>query len=1672
MGDEIQYTPTEQQLTRVLMIELLAIKTQDTILRDFSTERLIEIGPAETLTNMAAKTIKSSGYDISDVALGLERQLLSYKRDRDAIYYRYQVEEGAESSPEPAQPAVSEMPTKAEAPRLAKSVQEEAPEMAIQTPQISIPDQPVTAIELLTAVVALALKKTPSEVVQDQTIKALSGGKLHHSLVSWRISWTWVNSRPKPMSGRSTVQNEIIGDLIEEFGWLPDQPEEVPLAELGDLISSSRTGSKLGPCTSKVVGKVMSTKMPAGFGVAVSRRYLSSIWHFAQGLQDRTLLLAAFRPPQTRLSNEKEGQSYLNDVAQQALLDIGVQPSAFMSECKDQHSRASDIVPSAALNSLRAEQHKRDLDLLKVFAKRTEQDIHCVSAKETGMKMQLDDLQGRVDAWSAEHGEAYERGIMPKFDSKKIRKYDSYWNWVIQDLYAIYSTASSGDIKKIGAQAEDSYGHLSRRVTRQLLDTIQRLLDTVEDITPILTRKAIELWLHGLQKACKEASCQARPRLKYSGISTIPILNISEEGRISVSTIPRQIPKQYSFSASSDADAVFSLLQTVENSAAESAPSTPQSAEAVSPRLPPASCAWTPEMQTKAQNGWHRNEKITVAYTHCFRQAATEGLSFHGKTVLVTGAGKNSIGLEMVRLCLAAGAAVLVTTSSYSQDTVAYYKELYQFHGARGSQLVVVPWNGGSSQDVHGLVRYIYEEIGWDPDHILPFAAISVVGHAVDDLDDKSELAQRVMLTNLLRLLGCIKAEKARRRIRTHPTQVILPLSPNHGSFGQDGLYAESKLALEALLNKWWSEDWRDYLTLCGAVIGWTRGTGLMHNNDVLAAGLEKDVGIRTFSSTEMAWNLLALMDVSMASFCDTEPIKADLSGGLSAHMTLQPVLKQIQNEIQSQAAIKRALYRELQETEPASSLTPLTKVPRKASIRMQSMDLPDWEEIKSTAEQLDGMVDLNRVVVVVGFGEAGPCGSARTRWEAECSGTFSIHGCLELAWIMGLVKYHNGPLQGKDYSGWIDVATKEPIADADIKAKYEDHIIQHTGIRLVEQRQHDLTTPDRQQVLCEVAIKEDLEPFEVSLDTARDLQREHGTENVLIGTEVAEGQVMVTLRAGTTIFIPRAAKLGRAVGAQMPLGWDARTYGIPEDVIAQVDPTTLYALVATAEAFLSSGITDAFELFDHIHVGELGNAIGSGLGGQRSSHAMFKQRFLGRQVQKDVLAETFLNTTAAWINMLLCGASGPIRTPVGACATALESVDTGFDLIINGRAKAVLVGGVDNLERDIAHEFANMHATVDANVDASAGRSPKDASRPTTTTRAGFVEGEGCGVQLLTTAQLALDMGLPIKAIVAMAHTASDKVGRSVPAPGKGILTAATEKRGGPVSPLLSLPYRRRQLEHSLRQIEEYCATEDGWLDEWLAEQCVRPGETAASENAEVVESVTAYRRQVDADAQRSIRDARYRYGNGFWRDEPSISPLRGALAVWGLTVDDLSIASLHGTSTPKNDVNETAVLQTQLQWLGRKKGNLLPCVSQKSLLGHGKGAAGAFALNGCLQSLRTGFIPGNRNADNIDCQLRDRDLLFFPSQTYRSSSAIKAFSVTSFGFGQKGAQVVGVNPRYLLATIGEGSYKTYKAKVKDRELNANRTLQSDIAGGKLVRVKERSTYSDDMVEVNLLNR
>ena len=185
------------------------------------------------------------------------------------------------------------------------------------------------------------------------------------------------------------------------------------------------------------------------------------------------------------------------------------------------------------------------------------------------------------------------------------------------------------------------------------------------------------------------------------------------------------------------------------------------------------------------------DEKKTMTYFDCLRDMIEPGVSFTQKVALVTGCGKGSIGSHIVRALLEGGATVVCTSSSAfrSVERVAFFRDMYTKWGGCGSKLYLAPLNAASAQDTRNVVRWIYEMLGLDIDFVIPFAATSEAGKSVDDIDAAiSEVSHRMMLTNVLRLIGEIKIQKERRNVLCRPALVVLPLSPYHGAFGSDGL--------------------------------------------------------------------------------------------------------------------------------------------------------------------------------------------------------------------------------------------------------------------------------------------------------------------------------------------------------------------------------------------------------------------------------------------------------------------------------------------------------------------------------------------------------------------------------------------------------------------------------------------------------------------------------------------------------------------------------------------------------------------------------------------------------------------------------------------------------------------------------------------------------------------
>ncbi|TFK27788.1 fatty acid synthetase alpha subunit [Coprinopsis marcescibilis] len=1677
-----------QKLAYVILVELLAyqfaspvrwIETQDRLFAEYKFERLIEIGPSPTLTGMATRTAKAK-YEKSDGYVSHTRVILCHSKNQKEIYYQFEDVPDAPASDVSAEAA----PAPASAPTAAAPVAVAAPTSG---PVASVEDGPVKAIDILIVIVAQKLKKQVEEIPLSKSIKDLVGGK-------------------------STLQNEILGDLQQEFSSAPEKGEELPLEELGAGLASGFSGS-LGKYSTGLISRLVGGKMPGGFNASAIKSHLSKTWGLGPSRADGVLLLATTLEPPKRLSSEVEAKAWLDAIvpiyAQRAGISLSTQSAGGASG----GGSGGPVINSEEFVKFQAAQEQFASQQIEVYMRYLGRDSRAGELAFDAEKATAVALQARLDSITREHGDSYLDGIQPRFDPLKARHFDSSWNWARQDALLMFYDFIHGRLQSVDREIiarsiallnradEDMVQYMEYHINncdaskgptyklvkefgQQLIDNMKEVLGkppVYKDVTfptaphTEVTAKGDIVYTEVVRENVRKLEAYVEEMATAENVPGSVNYNKVQDDVQKLWTLVKDLPEIKDDQKNRIKDLYEGVVRSLHTEPA--APPAPRSRRSSSQFLRPQVTGVSPvtsldsdkvpllHLKRRVGNTWEYSNNLTGVYLDILHQIATSGTTFKDKNALLTGVGKGSIGIEIVKGLLAGGAHVVITTSSYSRKTVEYYQAIYHSVGSRGSALTVVPFNQGSKQDVEALVDYIYSTLGLDLDYILPFAGIPENGREIDGLDDRSELAHRMMLVNLLRILGAVKNKKASRHFVTRPTQVILPLSPNHGLFGNDGLYSESKISLETLFQRWASESWGEYLCLAGAVIGWTRGTGLMGPTNIVAHELE-GYGVRTFSSKEMAFNILGLMHPLLFSITQVEPIWADLNGGMDRLPDLAEVTSGIRNRLNKKADLRRAIARDnsadfkvIQGVEAERVLKSVDVLPR-ANFRFEFPDLPATDSLKELS-QLQGLIDLDKVVVITGFGEVGPWGSARTRWEMEARGELTIEACIEMAWLMGFIKHFNGRLKdGSLYVGWVDTKTDEPVDDKDVKGRYESEIIAHSGVRLIEPELFRGYDPNKKVFNQEIELIHDLEPIEVSQNEAEKFKLQHGEKCDIWAGE--DGQWFAKFKRGACVLVPKAFKFSRTVAGQIPTGWHAGRYGIPDDIIAQTDRATLWALVCTAEALNASGITDPYELYKHLHPSEVGTAIGSGMGGVTSMAKMFKDRRDEKDVQNDILQETFINTTAGWINLLLLSSSGPVKIPVGACATALQSLEIACDTILSGKAKVMLAGGFDDISEEGSYEFANMKATSNAETEFAMGREPTEMSRPATTSRAGFMESQGCGVHVVMSARTALELGAPIRGILAFTSTSTDKAGRSVPAPGKGALTIAREVASKYPVQILDIAYRTRQLEFRRKQISQWLEHEQAQLNEEIAYR-KQKGEDVSQDY------IASRLAGLEEDAHRQEKSALALYGM-LEGSDPHVAPLRRALAVWGLTADDIGVLSIHGTSTKANEDNETRIWNDVLSTISRTPGNAVPVVAQKSLLGHAKGGAAAWQMVGLLQSLITGIVPGNRNSDNIDSQFQDRKLLMFPSKPLHTDG-IRAGVMSSFGFGQVGGTALVIHPRYLLAALEPSYYEAYKERNVIRALISYKAMSEMMINNSLVKIKEHPPYLGDMETKVLLN-
>ena len=726
---------------------------------------------------------------------------------------------------------------------------------------------------------------------------------------------------------------------------------------------------------------------------------------------------------------------------------------------------------------------------------------------------------------------------------------------------------------------------------------------------------------------------------------------------------------------------------------------------------------------------------------------------------VVTGFAPHSIAAAVVGRLLAGGATVVATSSRLTHERLDFAKRVYREHASAGARLWMVPANLASYRDVDALAQWI----GTDrtvtsggatrlvkealvPTVLFPFAAPRVTG-TLADAGPGAERQARLLLWSVERTIASLSAIGTDTHV-DHRLHVVLPGSPNRGAFGGDGAYGEVKSALDAVVNRWSSEPvWARRVTLAHPRIGWVRGTGLMGGNDPLVEAVEA-AGVRTWSTDEIAGELVGLCAAPVRAEAAAAPVTADLTGGLGDDVDLVALRR---------AAARAGAEADGREPEPAAvAALPTPSAPVQPTA-------PHWGEVEA---------DLEDMVVIVSTGEVSTWGSGRTRREAELgmSGGDDVEltaaGVLELAWGMGLLTWQDSPR-----AGWYD-AEGEFVDESEVYGRYRDEVVARCGIREFVDDGLIATVADEE---VSVYLDRDIVltvPDEAAALTIRDSDPEH----TRIAPDAESGEWTVTRLAGSLARVPRRAALSRTVGGQLPVDFDPLRWGIPASMAEGMDTIAAWNLVTAVDAFLSAGFSPA-ELLRAVHPGDVACTQGTGFGGMESMRKMFVGRFLDEERAGDILQESLPNVVAAHVMQSYIGGYGAMVQPVSACATAAVSIEEGWDKIALGRADVVVAGAIDDISVESVVGFGNMNATAEAGAMYAQGISARHFSRANDRRRGGFVEAEGGGTVILARASVAARLGLPVAGVLGFVSSYADGAHTSIPAPGLGALGAG---RGG----------------------------------------------------------------------------------------------------------------------------------------------------------------------------------------------------------------------------------------------------------------------------------------------------
>jgi len=202
----------------------------------------------------------------------------------------------------------------------------------------------------------------------------------------------------------------------------------------------------------------------------------------------------------------------------------------------------------------------------------------------------------------------------------------------------------------------------------------------------------------------------------------------------------------------------------------------------------------------------------------------------------------------------------------------------------------------------------------------------------------------------------------------------------------------------------------------------------------------------------------------------------------------------------------------------------------------------------------------------------------------------------------------------------------------------------------------------------------------------------------------------------------------------------------IPRKSRRSMGRMSLFAVQAAEEALADAGVQR-----EALSSGRIGCIIGSTMGGAESITETFETMLPERDLSKLTAMKFFqcVSHTAAMNVAQYLGITGYVMATSAACASSLQAVGAGYDLIRMGKQDVVLCGGSEELHPTVTASFDILFATSTGFND-----HPQRTPRPFDSERDGLVCGEGCGIVALEEYERAVNRKARIYAEIVGYHT------------------------------------------------------------------------------------------------------------------------------------------------------------------------------------------------------------------------------------------------------------------------------------------------------------------------------